>query len=526
MTTTTGATITGATSTPIVGATITGTGDRRQFRIVLGALLVALFLSALDNTIVATAMPTIVGRMGGFAKYTWVTTSYVVTSTISTLLLGKLSDLYGRRRLFLFAIAVFILGSALCGASQNIDQLIAFRALQGLGGGGIFALTFTIVADLVAPKERGRYFGMFTSMFALASLAGPLIGGVIVDNVSWRWIFYVNLPLGVFVFAAIAAVMHLPASRREVSVDWQGAVLVSGSIAAFMVALEQGDRRGWLSPTIVGLFAVCVALTMVFVWWERRAVEPLLPMRFFSHPVMRSAYVLAVLTGFTMMSIGLYFALFFQDVRFFTPTRAGLLTFPMMLGVTAAATFSGRRITATGRYRAMPLYGSLSALTGMLIASRLHVSMPYAVIAASMLLIGMGMGLVMPSISIASQNAGDPREMGIVTASANFFRTLGSAMGLAVYGAVLTAKLRTELAERLPDRADALTSLVREPKRIAALPPGTRSAVQESITAGISLIFVMSSAVVVLGFLAALSLREIPLRRESGIDARAAMAEM
>lgn len=505
---------------------ITGTSDRRQFRIVLMALLVALFLSALDNTIVATAMPTIVGKLGGFAKYTWVTTAYVVTTTISTLLLGKLSDLYGRRKLFLFSIAVFIIGSAMCGAARNIDQLITFRALQGIGGGGISGLTFTIIADLVPPAGRGRYFGLFTSVYAVASLAGPLIGGALVDHLSWRWIFYVNLPLGALVLVSSFLVLRLPASRSDARLDWQGAVLVSAAIAAFMVALEQGDQRGWRSGPILAMFALCLALTVAFVMWERRAPEPVMPMHFFANPILRSSFLLAVFAGFTVMSVGLFFALYFQDVRFHSPTKAGLLTFPLIFGVTVAATVSGKVIGATGKYKILPLIGCAVSMAGMLVSTQLNLTMPYVLMGGAMLTIGLGMGLTMPTISIATQNAGDPRDMGIVTASATFFRTLGSAIGLAIYGAVLTASLKSELARRLPGQADALTTLVRAPEQIKALPAATRDAVQSSITFGITRVFILAAAAMIFAFASAVSLREMPLRRESGIDARAALAEI
>jgi EmrB/QacA subfamily drug resistance transporter len=499
--------------------------DVSQLTKVLPALLVALFLSALDNTIVATAMPTIVGKMGGFSKYAWVTTSYVVTSTVATLLLGKLSDILGRRRIYLFAIGMFLVASILCGLATSMNELIAARALQGLGGGGIWGLTFTIVGDLVAPAKRGKYFGTFTSMFALAGLAGPLVGGAIVDNFSWRWIFFVNIPLAVYSFAKVFTVLHLPRPTNRKNLDIPGAVLVTAIIGFFMLILEEGPGRGWSSPEILGGFALCLALIVVFVLCEQRAADPVLPMHLFKNPVLRNAYILAVLVGMTMMAVSIFFALYFQDVRFYSPTKSGLLGFPQMLGVTIASAMTGRLITKTGKYKKQPLIGTLVAAAGFFAISRIEVATPYFMLALAMLMIGIGTGMTMPMISISTQNSGDPKDLGIVTATGNFFRTLGSAIGLAFYGTFLTSSLTKELTKRLPGEGERLSGLIREPRLIKALAPNVRQAVQESISTGIGKLFLIASVLTVVAFFAALSVEEQPLRSKSGLGALASMAE-
>lgn len=325
--------------------------SRLQLQIVLAGLILALFLSALDNTIVGTALPTIVGEFQGFSRFTWVTTAYLVTSTISTLLLGKLSDLYGRRLVFLFAISLFLIGSLLCGIAQSMDQLILFRAVQGLGGGGIWALTFAVVGDIVPARERGKYFGLFTSVSGVSSIAGPLIGGVIVDNVSWRWVFLVNLPLGAAALAVIATVLKLPFTPRKIHIDWLGGLLVVISIGALMVGLEEGSTLGWSDSLVIILFLATLVTGVCFFMQESRSPEPILPLRLFQNEIIRLTMTLGLLVGTMMMTAGLFFALNFRDVRFYSPTRSGLATLPMMAGMLFASTTVGRMISASGTYK-------------------------------------------------------------------------------------------------------------------------------------------------------------------------------
>ena len=499
----------------------------RELKVVLAGLIMALFLSALDQTIVGTAMPTIVGEFQGFGRFTWVTTSYVVTSTIATILLGKLSDLYGRRTVFLGAISVFLIGSLLCGAAQSMSQLIIFRSIQGLGGGGIWGLTFAVVGDVVPSRERGRYFGLFTSVWAVSSIAGPLIGGVIVDNFSWRWIFLVNLPLGLAALVVIATVLKLPFERREIHIDWLGAFLLVLSISALMVALEEGGKVGWREGSVTALFALALASAVGFVVQQGRALEPILPLRLFKNDIVRSTMILGLIVGTTMMTGGLFFALFFQDVRFFSPTRSGLATLPMMAGMFCGSTVVGRLISKTGTYKRFPLIGIPLSMTGLAISTLIKPDLPYLVIAIGMFFTGLGMGCTMPTLSIASQNSADPRDLGIATSAQNFFRSLGSSIGLAVFGTVFNSVVRDGLARRLPDPGASgdLLSIIRQPAKLKLLPEIERVAVGTSIADGAARIFLLSLIFTALALLFAFRLREEPLRETTGLQQRAALAE-
>ncbi len=491
----------------------------RELKIVLAGLILALFLSALDNMIVGTALPTIVGELQGFGRFTWVTTSYVVTSTIATVLLGKLSDLFGRRTVFLGAISVFLIGSLLCGAAQSMDQLIIFRSIQGLGGGGIWGLTFAVVGDLVPPRDRGRYFGLFTSVWAVSSIAGPLIGGVIVDNLSWRWIFLVNLPLGIVALGVIAKVLKLPFHRREIHIDWLGAGLLVVAITSLMVALEQGGKNGWTTTSVVALLALAVVSTIGFVFQEARAVEAILPLRLFTNDVLRSTMTIGLIVGTSMMTGGLFFSLFFQDVRFFSPTKSGLATLPMMMGMLLASTTVGRRISSTGTYKRFPLIGIPLSVIGLAVSTLIKPDLPYVVLGLGMFLTGLGMGCTMPTLSIASQNSAEQRDLGIATSAQNFARSLGSSIGLAVYGTIFNGVVRRGLAQRLPDRAKAgdLLGVIRQPAKLKLLPAAERLAVGRSISEGASRIFLISLVVTAVALAFALRLREEPLRTKAGL---------
>jgi EmrB/QacA subfamily drug resistance transporter len=481
---------------------------------IIGALMVALLLSALDNTIVGTALATIAGKLGGIESFTWVTTAYIACSTVATLLLGKLSDLYGRRNLLLFSIGVFILASLLCGAAQSMNQLIAARALQGIGGGGIWGLTFATIGDIVPPRERGRYFGLFTSVFALASVIGPLVGGVIVDNVSWRWIFLVNLPLGAVSFVMLYVVLKLPKPKSKPKIDVGGAVLLSASVGALMVSLERGSKSSWTSPTILLGFGVAAGALVLLLIWERRVEEPILPLRLFRNRNLRVVFVLGFLVGPALMTVGTFFSLYFQDVRGLTPTRAGLQGVPMMVGMVLGSSISGRVITKTGRYKKLPLVGFLVTIVGVGIASRTTATTPLLLIASAMGLSGLGTGLTMPTLSIVSQNSAEQRDLGVASATSNFMRSLGGAVALAVMGVWFSAHVRSGLVERLPgnENASEMSELIRSPEEIRALPPDIRDAIGGAISHAVGQIFLVSALLALLGFFGAWLLREEPLR--------------
>jgi EmrB/QacA subfamily drug resistance transporter len=499
----------------------------RQFKLLLAGLIVSLFLSALDNTIVATAMPTIVGDLGGFKRYTWATTAYVVTSTISTLILGKLSDLYGRRRVYLATIIFFILASMLCGLAQSMNQLIGYRALQGIGGGGIWSLTFAIIGDVLPPRERGRYFGLFTGVFAFASLAGPLLGGVIVGNLSWRWIFYVNLPIGLLAVFMVTRTLHLPRVKRLVKLDIAGAGLVSAAICALMVALETGQDRGWGSTFVIGLFAAALLFTVAFVAWERKATEPIQPPRLFTNDIVRMSLLFGFLLGSVLMTAGLFYSLYFQNAQLASPTASGMRTLPMMIGLTLASTFTGRYITKSGSYKRTPLIGIPLSAFGMALGGLTMLRADPTQTTTTLLLglglfcTGAGTGMTMPTASISVQNSADPRDLGIATSSGNFFRNLGSAIGLALFGTLFNSVVKSELEKNLPASAQTtdVFTIIRTPKKIAALPAETRDAVTSAIATGAGRVLLVSLGVMVLTFISALLLREEPLRTTNSPNA-------
>ena len=492
----------------------------REFKLLLAGLVITLFLSALDNTIVATAMPTIVGDLGGFKRYTWATTAYVVASTISTLVLGKLSDLYGRRKVYLITIVAFLATSALCGLAQTMNQLIAFRTLQGLGGGGIWSLTFAVVGDVVPPRDRGRYFGLFTSVFAVASLAGPLLGGLIVGSLSWRWIFYVNLPIGAVAIFMVLRTLHLPAVVRKVKLDVMGALLVSAFIVTFMIALEIGSDAGWTSPWVLGLFVLAAVFLVGFAQQELRFEEPVTPPRLFRNSIVRTSLLFGFLTGSVMMTVGLFYALYLQNVRLLSPQRSGILTVPMMVGMTVASTVTGRYISRSGHYRRTALIGLPLAAGGQLIGGLVMLrssstsTIALWLLSSSLLIVGAGMGMTFPTASISIQNSADPRDLGIATSTGNFFRNLGSAIGLAVFGSIFNAIVRSNLNAKLPASAQGgdVFSVIRTPKKVRALPDDVRDAVTGSIAAGASRVVLISVGIALLTVVVAWFLKEEPLR--------------
>lgn len=494
---------------------------QRQLNWVVVGLILGLFLAGLDSSIVSVAMPTIAGTLGGFSKLAWVSTAYIVTTAMATPLLGKLSDIFGRRRLYLISIVVFLAGSALCGLAQNIDQLIAFRALQGIGGGGIGAITFAIIAELVAPRERGKYIGLFTSAFALSSVAGPLIGGWIVDHSSWRWIFLVNLPIGGIAVAITASVLHMQFHRIQAKVDIRGAILLSLSILGLFVVLELGRSWGWTSARIVGLAFTTVVVLAAFVREERRAVEPMVPMRLLKDRIVLVCSAIAFLAGTTMFGVSLYFSVYFQDVRFISPTSAGLRILPIIIGILASATVTGRIISRTGRYRVFPMVGTLVMTFGIAIAATgISPSSGYLVIVMAMGLIGLGIGAVLPTISIASQNAVEIRDLGITTALVTFFRSLGGAVALALYSTVFNSIVVDQLRQRLPSGtkfSGNLSTVIGTPSAIENSEPAVRDAIVHSITDGVVRVFVIAIPIALVAFVTTFFLQERILRQTGSL---------
>jgi EmrB/QacA subfamily drug resistance transporter len=499
----------------------------RQMKTVLAGLLLCVFLSAVDVTIVTTALPTIAGELGGLNSMSWVVTAYLLTSTACTPLFGKVSDLIGRQRVLQVALVVFFVGSVLCGASQSITQLVLARAVQGIGGGGLQALAFVVLGDILSPRERGRYMGLYTGVFALSGLAGPLIGGFVVDSGSlgWRWIFYLNLPL--IVVAALVTVFVLrllPVNRIRRRIDWEGSGLLVAGVVCLLLYASLGDEKGWGSGPMLGLMAAGLALGAAFVWQERRAVEPILPMRLFRDRVFAVGMAIALFSGATVMAANVYLPLFLQTVAGASATRAGLLLAPMMLTLTVTSIVSGRFLTRTGRYKPLIRSGPVILVIGSYGLTRLDVHAKVWHATPWMIVLGLAIGLLMPPLSVAIQNAVGYADLGVATSGNTFFRTLGQTYGVAALGAVLFATVRSDLIDRLPGtNASDVRSLVGSPRAIRALPTEQRDAVMSAVAHGVHNVYMttvpLALIVLVLGWM----LQERALRTTSGMEeARAA----
>jgi EmrB/QacA subfamily drug resistance transporter len=487
----------------------------RQLRMLLFGVLLGMSLAALDGTIVNTALSTIVGDLGGLSAYTWVGTAYLLTSTAATPLFGKLSDLYGRRLMFEIAIVVFVLSSALCGLATSMTQLVVARGIQGIGGGGLVALTFAIIGDAVPPRERGRYVGMLTGVFTVASVIGPLLGGFFVDHLNWRWIFYVNVPLGIVALLVCHRTLHLPFPRRDAKVDVLGSATLVGAITSLLLLVSWiGESYGWTSP-MAGLFAaMTIVLTVAFFWAESRAQEPIVPLHLLRIDVVRIAVPLAVLSSTVMYSTNVFLPLFLQGVTGVSATNSGLLLVPMAVGVSVAATFTGRRIAATGRYKVWPLAGSIALTVATAMLVPLQGSVAWLGLALpAMLLFGLGVGASMPPATMSVQNAVEHRDLGAASSLVMFTRTLGGAIGLAVYGSLFNRQLEG----RVP------RELVEAPRKIHDLPPVQKAEALDALTHAITTVFAWGVPVLALSIVFAIFLPERPLRTTSSMDAGAPM---
>lgn len=498
---------------------------RRQIMLVFYGVMLGMLLAALDQTIVSTALPRIAADLQGLNRYSWVVTSYLLTSTVTVLVYGKLSDLFGRRRLFILAIAIFLGGSVLSGLSQNMTQLILFRGVQGLGAGGMLPLAQAIIGDIFSPRERGRYMGYTGAVFASASIIGPLVGGYLTDALSWRWIFYINVPLGAVALFVIVSFMHIPFERREHRIDYLGAVLLTGSVVGLLLVAVWGGQQpplgfAWRSWQIVVTGAVGLLLAAGFIIAELRAPEPLLPLRLFRNSIFTVSNASALLLGAGLFGVTIYIPMFVQGVIGISPTNSGVVTIPLMMGWVVTGILVGRLITRTGRYKVWTITGSLTALVGFWLLTRLsaQATWPQAVIA--MVVLGVGMGQMFQTYIVAMQNAVDRAELGVATASTQFFRSIGATFGVAAFGTLLITRLTSHLASLGPAvKGVNPAALLGGAGAIQGLSPQVVEPLKGALASSLHVVFLAGLPLMLLTLVVSFLLKEIPLRTTANVHA-------
>lgn len=520
---------------------------KRQVVLTMAGVMLALFLASLDQTIVGTAMPRIITDLGGFTKYTWVITAYLIATTVTVLISGRLSDLYGRKWLLITGISIFIVGSILCGFSETMTQLIIFRGLQGIGAGAIMGLSFIIVGDLFPPAERGKYFGFLSGVFGISSVIGPTLGGFLTDTLSWQWVFFINVPFGILiVILFIFFLPHLRPDIKKPKIDYPGIITMALAVVPMMLALSwAGVGYEWLSPTIIGMFTFSVIMFLLFLRIESRSDEPIVPLWIFKNRIVSISSITIFVLGFGMFASIIFVPLYFQGVLGTTATTSGTFLTPMMLGVVMGAVTSGQLLSrAGGRYRFQGTAGIALMATGLLLMSRMTVNTTNGMAIMSIVIMGLGLGITMPVYLIAVQNAVPHSVLGIATSTNAFFRSIGGAFGLAITGSVMNRTFLSEFTDNLPTSVaqaippEQLTAIADNPQALvspeaqaqlqglfanfgeqgAALLNNLLTTLRQALNTALSDIFLISFVVVLIALIASFFIKEIPLRKRDELE--------